>query len=106
LADVLKQTEHWGTLGNIEKMMLFDRDFHLLIAGAAKNSVLGELLRSLPERSLPSWFISLNAPPNYQTAHREHNAILSAIRQRDLGKAETAMREHIESFRANVSQFL
>jgi DNA-binding GntR family transcriptional regulator len=106
LADVLKRTEHWAGLRNIENMMLLDREFHLLIARAAKNNVLSELLRSLHERSLRFWFISLNAPTHYQTVHREHNAILSAIRQRDPGRAETAMREHIESFRANVSQFL
>src|SRR5262245_46811724 len=106
LADVLHRTEHWANLRNIENMMLLDREFHLLIARAAKHSVLSELLRSLHERSLRFWFISLNAPTHYQTVHREHNAILSAIRQRDPGKAETAMRDHIESFRANVSQFL
>jgi len=106
LADVLTRTEHWASLRNIENMMLLDREFHLLIARAAKNNVLGELLRSLHERSLRFWFISLNAPRQYQSVHREHNAILSAIRQRDPDKAETAMRGHIESFRANVSQFL
>src|SRR5262245_2539183 len=106
LAEVLQRTEYWAGLRNIENMMLLDREFHLLIARAAKNSVLSELLRSLHERSLRFWFISLNAPTHYQTVHREHNAILSAIRQRDPGKAEIAMREHIESFRANVSQFL
>jgi DNA-binding GntR family transcriptional regulator len=106
LADVLRQTEHWAALRNIENMMLLDRQFHLLIARAAKNSVLGELLRSLHERSLRFWFISLNAPTHYQAVHLEHNAILSAIRQRDPARAETAMRGHIESFRTNVSQFL
>jgi GntR family transcriptional regulator, rspAB operon transcriptional repressor len=106
LADVVKRTEHWTSVRNVENMMLLDREFHLLIARAAKNSVLGELLRSLHERSLRFWFISLNAPAQYQSVHREHQTILSAIRQRDAGRAETAMRRHIESFRANVSQFL
>jgi len=106
LADILKRTEHWASLRNIENMMLLDRDFHLLIARAAKNSVLGELLRGLHERSLRFWFISLNVPTQYQSVHREHNAILRAIRARDPDHAETAMRGHIESFRANVSQFL
>jgi DNA-binding GntR family transcriptional regulator len=106
LAEVLRRTEHWASLRNIENMMLLDRQFHLLIARAAKNSVLGELLRSLHERSLRFWFISLNAPTQYQSVHREHHAILSAIRQRHPDRAETAMRGHIESFRANLSQFL
>jgi DNA-binding GntR family transcriptional regulator len=106
LAEVLRQTEHWASCRNIENMMLLDRQFHLLIARAAKNSVLGELLRSLHERSLRFWFISLNAPTQYQSVHREHHAILRAIRRRHPDRAEAAMRGHIESFRANLSQFL
>ena len=106
LADIVKRSEHWASLRNVESMMLLDRDFHLLIARAARNSVLGELLRSLHERSLRFWFISLNAPTHYQNVQQEHTAILSAIRRRDPAGAEAAMRGHIESFRANVSQFL
>jgi DNA-binding FadR family transcriptional regulator len=87
-------------------MMLHDREFHLLVARAAKNHVLTELLRGLHERSLRFWFISLNAPTQYERVHSEHNAILEAIRQHDPDQAEAAMRRHIESFRANVSQFL
>src|SRR5215475_6310259 len=41
LADVVKRTEHWASVRNVEKMMLLDREFHLLIARAAKNNVLG-----------------------------------------------------------------
>jgi DNA-binding GntR family transcriptional regulator len=106
LAEVLKRAKHWAALRNVENMMLLDREFHLVIAKAARNDVLTELLRSLHERSLRFWFISLNAPTQYDTVQTEHAAILDAIKQRDPVKAETAMRLHIESFRANVSQFL
>jgi GntR family transcriptional regulator, rspAB operon transcriptional repressor len=106
LAGIVKRSERWASLRNVESMMLLDRDFHLLIARAARNSVLGELLRSLHERSLRFWFISLNVPTQYQSVQREHTAILSAIRRHDPARAEAAMRGHIESFRANVSKFL
>ena len=106
LADVLKRSEQWASLRNVENMMLLDREFHLLVARAAKNGVLRELLRRLHERSLRFWFISLNAPAQYQSVYREHNTILTAIRQRDPARAETAMRGHIESFRTNVSRLL
>jgi GntR family transcriptional regulator, rspAB operon transcriptional repressor len=106
MADVLKRAKHWASLRNVENLMLLDREFHLLIARAAKNDVLTELLRSLHERSLRFWFISLNAPTQYQLVQDEHATILEAIRQRDAGKADAAMRRHIESFRKNVSQFL
>lgn len=106
LAEVLKRAKHWATLRNVEKMMLLDREFHLLIARASKNSVLTELLRNLHERSLRFWFISLNAPAQYDAVQNEHAAIWDAIRQRNPDKAELAMRRHIQSFRTNVSQFL
>ena len=106
MADVLKRAKHWASLRNVENLMLLDREFHLLIAKAAKNDVLTELLRNLHERSLRFWFISLNAPTQYQLVQDEHATILEAISRRDTDKADVAMRRHIESFRKNVSQFL
>ena len=106
IADVLDQAKHWVAVRNVEKLMLLDREFHLLIARAAKNEVLIELLRNLHERSLRFWFISLNAPTQHETVLKEHSAIFAAIRHRDPDSAESAMRRHIESFRINVSQYL
>lgn len=106
LVDVLKRAKSWAALRNVENMMLLDREFHLLIARAAKNDVLMELLRKLHERSLRFWFISLNSPAHYESVQKEHADILDAVRQRKPDKAEAAMRHHIESFRTNVSQFL
>jgi DNA-binding GntR family transcriptional regulator len=106
LDGILKQAKHWGELRNVEKIMLLDREFHLIMARAAKNDVLTELLRSLHERSLRFWFISLNAPKQWERVLEEHHAILAAVRKRDPDRADTAMRHHIQSFRTNVSQFL
>jgi DNA-binding GntR family transcriptional regulator len=106
LHDVLKRAKHWASLRNVDNMMLLDREFHMLIARAAKNSVLTELLRNLHERSLRFWFISLNAPSQYESVQDEHAAILDAIAERNPERAEAAMQRHIESFRTNVSHFL
>jgi len=106
LAEVLKRAKYSASQRNVENMMLLDREFHLLIARCGKNEVLEELLRSLQERSLRFWLISLNAPTQYESMHKQHDAIFAAIRRRDPDKAEAAMRTHIEAFRANVSQFL
>jgi DNA-binding GntR family transcriptional regulator len=106
LAAVMKRTKDSAALRNVENMMLLDREFHLLIARAAKNDVLIELLRNLHERSLRFWFISLNSPVQYDTVQAEHAGILDAIKRRNPDKAEAAMRQHIESFRTSVSQFL
>lgn len=106
MANVLKRAKHWAGLRNIENLMLLDREFHLLVAKAARNDVLTELLRNLHERSLRFWFISLNAPTQYQLVQDEHATILEAISRHDPGKADAAMRRHIQSFRSNVSQFM
>lgn len=106
LGDVLTRAQHWASLRNVENMMLLDREFHLLIARAAKNDVLIELLRNLHDRSLRFWFISLNAPAQHEAVQAEHAAILDAMLQRKPDRAEAAMRRHIESFRSNVAQFL
>lgn len=106
LTYVLKRAKHWASVRNVENLMLLDREFHLLIARAAKNDVLIELLRNLHERSLRFWFISLNAPTQYENVQNEHEAILDMIQQHNAEKAEAAMRAHIESFRTNVSKFL
>jgi DNA-binding GntR family transcriptional regulator len=106
LADVIARARHWASVRNVENLMLLDREFHFLIARATKNDVMSELLRNLHERSLRFWFLSLNAPKQYETVQDEHAAILGAIRKRDPNKAEAAMRRHIESFRTSVTRFL
>jgi DNA-binding GntR family transcriptional regulator len=106
IANVLDRTRDSVPVRDVEKLMLLDREFHLLIARAAKNEVLIDLLRNLHERSLRFWFISLNAPTQHETVQKEHSAIFAAIRRRDPDGAEAAMRQHIESFRTNVSQYL
>jgi GntR family transcriptional regulator, rspAB operon transcriptional repressor len=102
LADVLKRAKNWATLRNIENMMLLDREFHLLIARAAKNDVLMELLRSLHERSLRFWFISLGDDLQLRRVNDEHHAVLDAIAARNKAAATAAMRAHIDSFRSNI----
>jgi len=106
MADVLRRANHWASVRNVENLMMLDREFHLLVARAARNDVLTELLRTLHERSLRFWFISLNAPTQYQLVQDEHAAILEAIGRHEADKADSAMRRHIESFRKNVAQFL
>lgn len=106
LADILGRAKNWTAVRNVKEMMLLDREFHLVLARAAKNAVLADILRKLHERSLRFWFISLTAPDHHETVQAQHNSILSAIRERDADAAESAMRSHIESFRHNVARYL
>jgi DNA-binding GntR family transcriptional regulator len=106
MADILARAERWTAVRNVKEMMLLDREFHLVLARAAKNTVLADILRKLHERSLRFWFISLTAPDHHAAVQEQHAAILQAIRGRDADAAEAAMRTHIESFRRNVARYL
>ena len=106
IRDVIARADEMADQGNTEQMMLLDRDFHRLIARAAHNVVLADVLLKLHERSLRLWFISLAASDHQSNVHEEHQQIFRAISHRDGAGAEVAMRHHIESFRSNVLKHL
>jgi DNA-binding GntR family transcriptional regulator len=89
---------------DVEKMMLFDREFHDTLARAARNTVLADVLRSLHERSLRFWFISLRDPDHHRNVLAQHRAIVAALQSRQPDAAENAMREHILAFQRNVTR--
>jgi DNA-binding GntR family transcriptional regulator len=104
IRDVLARAK--DAAGKVEVMMLLDREFHRLIARAAHNTVLADVLLKLHERSLRLWFISLAAPHHQGSVNDQHHKIFQAISQRDVEAAEKAMRLHIDSFRRNVLRHL
>lgn len=106
LSRVLEATDRAASERNIESMMLLDREFHLLLARAARNDVLSDLLGKLHDRSLRFWFISLTEHTYHENVRNQHVAILHAIRDRHARDAEEAMRDHIESFRVNVAKYI
>lgn len=106
MTDILGRARKWAAVRNVKEMMLLDREFHMALARAARNTVLADILRKLHERSLRFWFISLTAPDHHETVQDQHDLIMQAIRARDADAAEAAMRNHIESFRRNVARYL
>jgi DNA-binding GntR family transcriptional regulator len=106
MRDTLNRADAWTEVRNIEQMMLLDREFHLSLAKAARNSVLASILQNLHDRSLRFWFISLAASDHHRNVQNEHRAIFAAIEKRDVEGAGLAMSEHIESFRRNVSRYV
>jgi DNA-binding GntR family transcriptional regulator len=102
IRDVLLRVTQMADQNEVEQMMLLDRDFHRLIARAAHNTVLADMLLKLHERSLRLWFISLATSGHQARVHEEHQRIFEAISHRDVDAAQTAMRLHIDSFRQNV----
>jgi DNA-binding GntR family transcriptional regulator len=106
IRDVLRRVTEIADQDDVEQMMLLDRDFHRLIARAAHNTVLADVLLKLHERSLRLWFISLATAGHQARVHEEHQRIFDAISHRDVDAAQSAMRLHIDSFRQNVLKHL
>ena len=104
LEDTLKSSAKMTETRNVEQMMLLDREFHDILARAARNTVLADVLRNLHERSLRFWFISLQDPEHHLKVLAQHRAIVAALRSRKPDAAEAAMREHIRAFQANVTR--
>lgn len=102
LSRILDDSEKKATSSDTVRQMMLDRDFHGTLARAAKNAVLAECIRTLHDRSLRFWFISLRDPVHHVAVKEEHRVILDAIRARNPDAAADAIRKHIESFRANV----
>lgn len=104
LDEILKKATMPSSSLDLVTQMLLDKEFHLALSNAAKNTVLADILLRLHERSLRFWFISLKDPVHHKDVHREHQKILDAIKERSPEKAAKATREHIESFRRAITQ--
>ncbi len=102
LREILDRAKELVPLRDIEALMNLDHEFHCEISRISRNPVLGNILRSLHERSLRFWFLSLSTLKNLEDVHAEHEAIYAAIAAHDFGKAEEAARFHIEQFRKNI----
>jgi GntR family transcriptional repressor for pyruvate dehydrogenase complex len=89
-----------------------DLRFHLLIAQATQNTILGNLLSTI-RGHLQSWVEQTLAtsPPEHPTSRAlltitQHKKILNALKKHRANDARRAMREHILSAQADVESHL
>jgi len=75
MEEALERTGTAITRHDTEAMMLLDREFHNLVAGASPNGVLFDILRNLHDRAVRFWFISLNEQGHQPYVLREHRDI-------------------------------
>ncbi|MCC7168083.1 MAG: GntR family transcriptional regulator [Rhodospirillales bacterium] len=106
MAQILDQGKRAADEADIETQMTLDREFHLALSRAGKNGVLADTMRTLHDRSLRFWFISLRDVGHDRAVVAQHRAILDAIKRRAPDDAAEAIRAHIEAFRTNVARFL
>jgi GntR family transcriptional regulator, rspAB operon transcriptional repressor len=79
-----------------------DRAFHTRFADLAGNPVMGEIARTLHDRSIRYWYLHLWQTFDGRASGNEHAAIADAIARGDGEDAASAVRAHIESLRARL----
>lgn len=92
--------------GDGERFMDADCEFHQILARAARNRPLGDLLSGLHERCMRVYFLSVSRNEHDVRIMKEHEAIFDALVRRDSAGAAAAMRYHNESLRENVRGLL
>ncbi|QUH01907.1 FadR family transcriptional regulator [Saccharopolyspora erythraea] len=87
--------------GDYEDFERSDADFHRAIAQAAHNGLLMNIFDVMnAARALPIWGglkRRVSTSERQQCYHREHTAIVEALRDRDPEQAQAAMREHLRT---------
>ncbi len=71
---------------------------HALLAEAAHNEFLAELLERMYNQVLRLWYVGLHRVGRLPEAIAEHHELVNAIAARDADGAEAVMRRHVAGF--------
>lgn len=93
----LAQAAHPDREGWLEAATQFDFDLHLTIADRCGNFALRQMLRKIWSFKRISYLAAPQRPENLQQGHREHLAILAALKTGDAETARAAMLFHLRS---------
>jgi DNA-binding GntR family transcriptional regulator len=77
-----------------------DCRLHGAIAQASGNSVLADLISNLRRKTF--MFNLHRVPERFEVGHREHLAIIDALRREDREMARAAIRTHIENVKLSI----
>ena len=88
-----------------EAMIRMDTDFHIAIAIASRNKLLGILVEAMTVLIRKFIRKSIYAPGAKPDGLKRHAVILEALETRDPEAAEAAIRNHLEVSRQNVEWF-
>jgi len=87
----------WEKASNAEETSERDFDFHMAIAGSAKNGVLFGVLNNIADLVMRTHITTVDRRGMRPQTMAKHEAIAEAIRKRAPDKARRLMIEHIES---------
>lgn len=98
------QYDRYAAQRDINGMLTVDGQFHEVMATAARNRPLADILRVLHARAQRFWAVSLSSQQHASEVSGEHRKILQALRDRDGDAAADALAAHINSFRDTLLQ--
>lgn len=82
-----------------------DTAFHMALARAAKNQVLGRLVQALMDLLVESRKEALQNPLRAEESLRGHQLIFAAIRMGDCARARESMRRHLRGIEHTLFRF-
>lgn len=77
-----------------------DRRFHELIADSSHNAILAKTIKDL--RLKTQMFNLSRMPERFEAVHREHLAVVSALRAGDAAAAADAIAAHLDAFKQGI----
>jgi DNA-binding GntR family transcriptional regulator len=100
LADAMERSD------DVEQFLRLDREFHLSCYGAARTSVLGDMVLRLWNRTqhYRRAFTLVFRSEGDRSVHHEHHLLVSAIRRRDIDEAERVLSSHIRRTRLELAR--
>jgi len=88
---------------NYRQLIALDHQLHLLLAKAAQNEFLEEILERLYTHILRLWYVSLHEVSRLAEAIEEHRDIIAAVKAGDGQQAAEIMRAHIAGFQRDFN---
>ncbi len=105
LQESLERSQAATETGRMDEFLANDRKFHELLATAADNQTLKEMLQLLHDQVMLAQVTSFLKLQRRHESIKEHTAVLEAVIARDSGQAEQAMRQHVHNLAAAYQGF-
>lgn len=102
LQDVYELMEFYTAKGDVNQIAALNTKFHEIIFNAAKSNVLKNILRDFQFYVKLARHESLTTPGRKEEALREHFNILSALKERNLEEAVSAITVHVRNSSRNI----
>jgi len=89
----------------LEQRVIHDADFHISIARASGNLLVGMFVEVMTILLNEYMLKGISGPPGMKKTSDQHRKIIDAIKKRDSLAAETAMQDHLTASRNNVGKY-